>query len=65
MSFYAGQRVKFTSLTNPEHTFRGTVVRELTKDAVLVDDHPTRPPRPVRAERLELDCVTSHRGRAA
>lgn len=65
MSFYAGQRVKFRSLTNDKHTFRGSVVRELTEEVVLIDDHATRPPRPVRSERLELDCVSAHKGRAA
>ena len=65
MSFYAGQRVRFQSLTNDKHFFHGDVVRSLGKDHYVIDDHPTRPPRPVRAERLELDCVTSHRGRAA
>lgn len=64
MSFYPGQRVKFKSLTSESHTFRGNVVRELKFDRVLVDDHPRLPPRAVRAERLELDCVT-HKGRAA
>lgn len=63
-NFHSGQRVKFRSLTNEAHTFRGTVVRSLKADRVLVDDHPTLPPRPVRVERLELDCVT-HKGRAA
>ena len=62
--FYAGQRIRFRSLTNDKHTFRGSVVRNLTRDVVLVDDHPTRPPRPVRAERLELD-IGSHKGRVA
>jgi hypothetical protein len=65
VSFYPNQRVRFQSLTNEKHVFRGTVVRALAADRVLVDDHPTRKPRPVRAERLELDCVGSHKGRAA
>lgn len=64
-SYHAGQRVRFQSATNEKHVFRGTVVRPLGKDHALIDDHPTRPPRPVRAERLELDCVSSHKGRAA
>lgn len=63
-SYHSGQRVRFKSMTKENHTFRGTVVRPLGKDHVLIDDHPTRPPRVVRAERLEIDCVT-HKGRAA
>ena len=64
MSFYSGQRVKFRAIMT-EHIFRGTVVRQLGKEHVLVDDHPARPPRPVRVERLELDCVGTHKGRVA
>jgi hypothetical protein len=62
--FHPGQRVRFQSNTNEKHVFHGTIVRQLGPDHCEVDDHPTRKPRVVRADRLELDCA-SHKGRAA